>query len=120
MVSRKELTLMVLAAASAAAQNRKFYLDDPLWRDPEPRSVERVEVRKVDDLYDFLENSYVTPGREGKAARLAPRPALDVNTLGEVPDSAWYTNRHAAHRMSLEELRRGPGNSSRPSPNDSW
>src|SRR5262249_20919985 len=32
----------------------------------------------------------------------------------------WYTNRHAFRRMSIEELQRGPGNSTPPSPNDSW
>src|SRR5262249_44012771 len=103
-------TAGALGSAKAADQStKKFYADDPLWRERAPRAVRQVAVRKVDDIYDFLENSYVTPGREGKAAKRAPRPALDVNTLGEVPDNAWYTNRHAFKRMSIAELQRGPG-----------
>ena len=114
MVSRKQLVLM-LAVAPVFAQPR-FYEDDPLTREPVPHPVKELVTRKVDDVYSFFENSYVTPRREGREARHAPQRALDVNTLGEVPDSAWYTNRHASHRMTIEELRKGPGDSSAPAP----
>jgi hypothetical protein len=134
MVSRKQLVLIIrrglwasalaslgmLRPVSAGDDVKKFYADDPLWRDPAPRSVKAVAVRKVDDIYDFVENSYVTPGREGKAAKREPRRAGDTNTLGEVPDSAWYTNRHAGRRMTIAELERGPGNATPPSSTDSW
>src|SRR6266436_6760812 len=107
MVSRKQHVLITailgLLAQAAAAENpgKKFYSDDPLWREPAPRAVREVAVRKVDDTYDFLANYYLTPGREGKAAKRAPLSASDVNTLAEVPDSAWYANRHAFRRMSI-------------------
>src|SRR5262245_21253507 len=116
MVSRKQHTLtfarslclisiVLLAApaqlASAAGSGPKYYSDDPLWREPAPHSVRDVTVRTIDDVYDFLDNSFVTPGREGEQARKTPRRALDINTLGEVPDSPWYTNRHAFRRMSM-------------------
>jgi hypothetical protein len=118
MVSRKQLVL-ILAITPAFAQPR-FYSDDPLTREPAPRPVKQIAVRKVDDIYSFLEGNFATPRREGKQARLDPRRALDVNTIGEVPDSAWYTNRHAFHRMSIADLERGPGNSTPPSQDDSW
>ena len=34
--------------------------------------------------------------------------AENVNTLDEVPDSSWFTNRHGKRRQSIEELVRGP------------
>lgn len=34
--------------------------------------------------------------------------ALDINALGEVPDSSWFTNRIGVREVSVEELRRGP------------
>jgi hypothetical protein len=37
-----------------------------------------------------------------------------VNTLGEVPDNSWYTNRHYKRRLSIEELVRGPGDQNAP------
>ena len=119
MVSRQQHVLILLGVLAGPAfsqpAGKRFYSDDPLWREPPPRAVSQVAVRKVDDIYDFLENSYVTPSREGKRSA-DPRQALDINTLGEVPDNAWYTNRHWLRRMSIPELERGPGNTSPPSP----
>jgi len=97
----------VLAAVAAAAQGKRFYPDDPIEREPAPLPVGEVQPRPVNAFYDFLLQS----------ARPDPRPAKParaVNTLGEVPDSAWFTNRHARRRMSLQELRRGPGDGQKP------
>jgi hypothetical protein len=47
-------------------------------------------------------------------------PARGVNTLGEVPDSSWYTNRHYLHPMSIGELVRGPGNENPPAMDGPW
>ena len=85
--------------ASAEEQGRKFYADDPLWREPAPRPVSDVATRSVDHIYDFLESSYATPRREGKIAKHVPRPALDVNTLGEVPDSLLPNLMHSPRSM---------------------
>jgi hypothetical protein len=41
---------------------------------------------------------------------------LGINTLGEVPDSAWFTNRHGRIRMTREALQRGAGNENQPQP----
>lgn len=134
MVSRKqhELTMRnalwvtAIAVAGALAQHgvaadhgRKFYPDDPVSREPAPRPVSGITTRSVDHVYDFLENSYATP-RRLKAAKHGRSPALDVNTLGEVPDSPWYTNRHAFQRMSIAGLQRGPGNGAPPDPSGAW
>src|SRR5262249_35758609 len=43
-----------------------------------------------------------------------PKQASNVNELDEVPDSSWYTNRHHLHRMSTQELQRGPNTGSPP------
>jgi hypothetical protein len=126
MVSRKQHILIIAILGSLAqaapvnSPGKKFYSDDPLWREPAPRAVRQVAVRKVDDIYDFLDNTFVIPGRERKAVKHGAQPALDVNTLGEVPDSPWYTNRHWLRRMSIAELERGPGNTTPPSPSDAW
>ncbi len=37
-----------------------------------------------------------------------PGRALGVNSLDEVPDSTWFTNRIGAREMSADEIRRGP------------
>jgi hypothetical protein len=100
---------LCFAGAALAADAPKFYPDDPVSKAPAPRAATIVKERKYDALYDFIYNSF-KPG---------PRqigPARNVNTLGEVPDSEWYVNRHYTRRMSLDELRRGPGDASVPQP----
>src|SRR5262245_35781210 len=66
MVSRKQYTLNVrralcmaaiagvaaLAPATASENSgKKFYSDDPLWKEPAPRPVSKVATRQIDDLY---------------------------------------------------------------------
>ena len=76
---------------------------------PKPMRVEQANNRKLSDVYDFFSMTFVKPGEKQTPGH--PIPAGAVNTLGEVPDSTWYTNRHTKRRMSIEELVRGPGNS---------
>ena len=35
-------------------------------------------------------------------------PALNVNTLGEVPDSSWFTNRIGQYDLTVDDVLRGP------------
>jgi hypothetical protein len=87
----------------------RFLPDDPIQAVPRPLPVGEPRKRGIDPLADFVLQS----------ARPNPRPelpALSVNTLGEVPASDWYTNRHAFRRMSREELQRGPGDRNAPEP----
>jgi hypothetical protein len=107
------LLAALLMLSPAAAQ--KFYPDDPLWREPPPMPVGKLRVRDISDSYDLMQQTVISPGR---------RPGVTagaVNTLGEVPDSAWYQNRHSlTRRMSVEELARGPATGTPPANGQSW
>jgi hypothetical protein len=109
MVNRR--IVLWFTAAGIALAATKFYPDDPLARMPPPLPVKHALSRTIDPIYDFFVNS-------GKAPRQTihgkPAPAGAINTLGEVPDNDWYTNRQYSHRMSLEELRRGPDRGNAP------
>ena len=37
-----------------------------------------------------------------------PRRALDINSMGELPDSTWFTNRIGVRDLTLDEIRQGP------------
>jgi hypothetical protein len=80
--------------------------------------VEAVLSRKLSDYYDFVANTMTEPGERNTQTRTIP--AQEVNTLGDAPDSAWYTQRHYFHPMSLEELVRGPGDANAPSLDGPW
>ena len=49
-----------------------------------------------------------------------PLEAGNVNSLDEVPNSTWYTNRHFVSRLSQEELSRGSTTGHSPDPTHEW
>jgi hypothetical protein len=96
--------LAVLAAVSSpGAATPRFYPDDPIWVDDD-RAFDASKVGEIEDTngYDFLVNTFSAPG-ERRDVR-----ALNVNTVDEVPDSSWFTNRIGRRPMSVEEVVRGP------------
>ncbi|MBI2818315.1 MAG: hypothetical protein HYX72_15395 [Acidobacteria bacterium] len=97
---------------------RTFYSDDPLRKEPPPTSVGKIAARKVDPIWDFIENTFSRRGERTEDGKIIP--AQNVNTLGEVPDSSWYTNRHSTNRMTIAELVRGAGNSNAPCKDGPW
>src|SRR5262249_25106368 len=107
--------LMGLGAAGAASvgSNKKFYADDPIWSTPQPVPVSAIASRKLNEYYHFLENTFFRPGERAPHHGIYLR-SQGINTVDEVPDSAWYTNRHVSRAMTLAELKAGPGDSHPP------
>ena len=85
----------------AAAPGPRFLPDDPVRVDPDNLPIPKPVEVDLSNVYDVLENTFRhRPGGD------VPR-AMNVNTLGEVPDSSWFTNRMGARPMSPEEIARG-------------
>ncbi len=93
--------LWCLTAPGRAATPR-FYPDDPIARDPETQDASGVDRTRVSGTYDLLESSFRDAGDK------EPRRAVNINTVDEVPDSSWFTNRVGARPMSIDEIVRGP------------
>jgi hypothetical protein len=92
----------VLLFSPSTTSAQKFRSDDPVWKDEDNLNVPNPKSTGVADYYDFLENTFFRPG-EKRHIR-----ALNVNTLGEVPDSNWFTNRHGRKALTIEQLVQGP------------
>jgi hypothetical protein len=90
------------AAALLAGAGPRFFSDDPLTQDPETQDASGVRKWVINEAYDFIENSFLDAG-ERRDVR-----ALNVNTLDEVPDSSWFTNRLGTRVMTAEEVETGP------------
>ncbi len=101
--------LALLCFVGGTAQTRRFYPDDPVWAAPKPISVGELKKDRINALFDY----FFQTGRQDPRP---PSPSEGINTLGEVPDSAWFTNRHGRIRMTRDELKRGPGNDNAPQP----
>jgi hypothetical protein len=93
---------VVFSLCSSTASAQKFRSDDPIWEDNDRQNIPGVGKFNIADYYDFLENTFFSPGDKTRTR------AVNINTLGEVPDSSWFTNRHGKQPLSLEELVRGP------------
>jgi hypothetical protein len=92
-----------LAAGFAAdGAGQKFYPDDPIAAIVDSQDAAGVQEREIDLIYDTLENSFSWPGDRTPNVR-----AQNVNTVDEVPDSNWFTNRLGARAMTVEELLKG-------------
>ena len=91
------------AAGQAARAALGFFPDDPISRDDDTAmDASGVKERELSESYDLLANTFVSPGdRE-------PIRAVNVNTLDEVPDSSWFTNRIGVRDLPITEIARGP------------
>ncbi len=100
----------LLWSVGALAQNRpKFLSDDPLAA--RARYAGRVESPGM---------GYRVAGRpDDESVQQPGDPALNVragniNTIDEVPDSNWFTNRIYARDVTIDEITRGPNTSDGP------
>ena len=96
------LAALWIALIPGGAAAPKFFGDDPLPRDPETQDASSVQEVEVSDQYDLVESSFKKPGD------FTNKRALNVNTVDDVPDSSWFTNRVGRRPMSSAELAKGP------------
>jgi hypothetical protein len=95
--------VFALHASTPRGATMRFYGDDPLQREPETQDASRVQEWEIDLVWDLAENLFGNPGDSTPGVR-----ARNVNTIDEVPDSNWFTNRILARPLSVEEAVRGP------------
>jgi hypothetical protein len=102
---------LLLPTEAPRGASARFYSDDPLTREPETQDASGVQEWDIDLYWDLLENSFGKPGDPTPNVR-----ARNVNTIDEVPDSNWFTNRIGAKRLSVEEVAKGPIDGGGPAP----
>jgi hypothetical protein len=100
------VALVLLWHPGSITSAQIFRTDDPVAVDRDDLPVPAVARRKINDYYDFLENTFFKAGDRKK------RTAMNINTLGQVPDSSWFTNRigaAASPAQVIEDANRGEG-----------
>jgi hypothetical protein len=118
----------ILAAVAVSAvlvlpvvvEARRFYPDDPLEHVPPPINAGDLQRRRLSADFDYFYMTFGKPGERSDRGHGQYIRAQNANTLGEVPDSEWYTNRHARRRLTVAEMVRGPGNATPPSIKGPW
>src|SRR5215208_6457884 len=109
--------LVVLVAASiglgriASTQAPHFYDDDPIARDPESQDASKAQPYNIQQLFEQVNALFILPGYQPSNTR-----AGNINTIDELPDSSWFTNRIGATTISADALTRGPNVGAPPDP----
>ena len=102
---------IVVLASAASSQRQRFYSDDPIAREPEPQDASTAAPYEIKSIYEMSNNLFVTAGYEPSGVR-----AQDVNTIDEVPDSNWFTNRIGTTTITPEQMTRGANVGAPPDP----
>jgi hypothetical protein len=105
--SRITIAAIVLAGSALAGPGRtaapKFFPDDPIAVERDTQDASGVQPWEIDLLADGTENLFGRPGDPAVNVR-----AKNVNTVDEVPDSSWFTNRAGRRALTGEDVARGP------------
>jgi hypothetical protein len=103
---------VLLFASGASTQGPRFYPDDPIARAPESQDASKAAEYETSLFYDLAYNLFVT----GRSYEPTGRRAQNINTIDEVPDSSWFTNRVGVKPITAEEITRGPNTGAPPDP----
>src|SRR5438552_373667 len=93
------LVTTVLLVADTPTKSPKFFHDDPLWRELASQDASGAKFYEPDLIYDAAENMFAKPGDKDFNRR-----AENLNTVDEVADGNWFTNRAGMRTLSPEEV----------------
>ncbi|HUR34987.1 MAG TPA: hypothetical protein VM032_14390 [Vicinamibacterales bacterium] len=102
--------IAIALSTSGSAAAPRFFDDDPVWMDKDSENAAGLAPLEVDLVTDLAVNIIA-----GSAPRIPVR-AANLNTVDEVPDSSWFTNRAGRVALSAADVTRGPDRTSGPAP----
>ena len=111
LVAALALVAAVSSAAAPSGATRRFLADDPIAREPDTQDASGVAEWEIDLTIDLATNLFARPGDSTPDVR-----ARNINTIDEVPDSSWFTNRVLARAITPDEIARGPLTGDGPAP----
>jgi hypothetical protein len=100
------LTIFILSGC-ATTQN-KFKEKPIVWKDNDKQPfTPKPSENWVPKFGDVLDKTFLRPFSHFWRFQ-TDKEAQNINALGEVPDSSWYTNRMALEQLDPERVARGP------------
>jgi hypothetical protein len=98
-------------AITVSTKGPRFYVDDPVSREPDSQDASGVKPYNITSMYEMVYNLFITSGDKPAGLR-----AQNINTIDEVPDSSWFTNKIGTIPVTAGELARGPNFGAPPDP----
>jgi hypothetical protein len=89
---------LALFTGRASTQAPHFYDDDPIAREPESQDASKAQPYNIEQLYEQVYALFVTSGNKPSGRR-----AQNLNTIDELPDSSWFTNRVGTIPVTAEQ-----------------
>ncbi len=105
------VTLAVISGPVLKSAAPKFFNDDPLQAEPASQDASKVKPWDIDLVVDLTLNQFGHPGDSTTNVR-----AQNVNSIDEVPDGAWYTNRAGSAPLTADDVATGPDTTNGPAP----
>jgi hypothetical protein len=99
----------VVLSASTPTQSPMFFDDDPVWHELRSQDASGARFYEPELVYDVAENTFSKPGDKDFNRR-----AQNINTVDEVPDGEWFTNRAGTRSLTPEEVARAANASTGP------
>ena len=105
-------TVIAACSIDAGGQAPRFYPDDPIARVEDTVDATSVQHKSINLIYDEARNLFGHPGDPDMNRR-----AMSINTIDEVPDSSWFTNRIISdHPVSVGTVAAGLTSGDGPAP----
>jgi hypothetical protein len=113
-MTRAAAVAVVLAASAftaiGSAATAKFFDDDPIWVERDTQDASSVKPIETSLFVDITSNAIRRTGTQ------APVRAQNLNSVDEVPDSSWFTNRAGRTPLTVDDIERGPNTNAGPAP----
>jgi hypothetical protein len=109
-VHLKAASLVMLATCGGSPEvpSPRFANRPAVWGVDDRHDVRQMPHQNLDLMdYDFYRRSFQEPLIKPFEVERMQR-AHGINSLDEVPDSTWFTNRIGIRELTLDEIRRGP------------
>src|SRR5262245_17660067 len=101
----------VVLGSSAATQKQRFFSDDPISREPESQDASKAANHDIGSIYEMSYNLFITRDHVPSGER-----AKNLNTIDEVPNSNWFTNRIGTTPITPDQMTRGANVGKPPDP----
>jgi len=92
-----------LLASTVSTKGPHFFPDDPIAREPESQDASKAKEYQIGSLFEMTHNLFITAAYKPSGLR-----AKNINTIDEVPDSNWFTNRIGTTTITTDQIARGP------------
>ena len=118
------IALTLIWVLAGCSHIREYPITEPITFDPDNAHVTQIpEERAPNYIWDAVYYAIFHPvldSIDNLFGLLGPGEAKNVNSLGEVPNSSWFTNRIGMYPMTPEEVARGPCTTPCPSQDGHW